>query len=61
MQARIVWIVAVALIVIGLARLLEPGMSFLIFLAVLPYILVIFFVREQHIRYLRQCVERYLH
>ena len=50
MRTGILWLVAIGLMVKGLVRLLEPGVAFFIVLAVLPFILVIFFVREQHVR-----------
>ena len=59
MSTGILWLVVIVLIVTGLVRLLEPGVAFFIVLAVLPFVVVIFFVREQHVRLLRQCVGRY--
>lgn len=43
----------------GLWLLLEPGITFLMVVGILPFVLVVFLVREQWIWQLRQCIQRY--
>lgn len=53
-------IAVMTLVAIALALLLVPDMSFLIVMAVLPFILVTFCVQGRRKRHARQCLERYV-
>jgi hypothetical protein len=48
------------LIVIGLGLMLEPGLTFLIIAAFVPYVLVTLVVQRGALRQTEKCVERYL-
>lgn len=60
MRTWIMCLVTGLVIMIGLVILLGPGLAVLLAAAIVPYVLVTFFVREQQAIQTRKSVERYV-
>jgi hypothetical protein len=58
-RQHVIFLLVVVSILVGLWLLLEPGVAFMIVVGLMPFIMVLFFVRNRAICDIRLCLEQY--